>query len=334
MTTTPLGTIQGLASNIQWQDLIDQIMAQEQARTLAPVTIRSRARQTSVGAWQSYQTLVSAVQTSAATLRDTAFDAVKHVGRHHRHPVRPIVSVDGDGRRVARHVQHRSALARDRRQARRRARRRCRRRRCTCPASSGSTVAASTSRDGDSLSTLRDTINALNTGTSATGVSATILSLGSSGNRLVLTAANPARPAFSSPTAAPVVLASLGLVDPAGAVRHDRDRRRAVVPLHATAPRRSARCSARRALPASTNDHRRQYDRLDRSRERLARRHSPEDPDRRREREHLDAVAFNGATMSQLDIGAPVSARSRATRTASASCSCSASRLGARALRR
>ena len=36
--TTPLSSVQGLASSIQWQDLVTSIMAQEKARLLDPVT--------------------------------------------------------------------------------------------------------------------------------------------------------------------------------------------------------------------------------------------------------------------------------------------------------
>jgi flagellar hook-associated protein 2 len=200
-----------LASNVQWQDLIDQIMAQEQARTLAPVTNQIASAQTSVGAWQSYQTLVAAVQTSAAALRDTAFDAATTTGGTtaagqtvvsstatsaatpgtYRTEVLSLASTDKLG----------SALVSD-------------------PGSplhlpgefwvNGRRVDVS---DGSSLSSLRDQINALNTGANPTGVSATVLTLGSSGSRLVLTATQPGASGIQLADGSTGVLSSLGLVD-------------------------------------------------------------------------------------------------------------------------
>ena len=56
-------------------------MSQEQARTLVPVTNQiTSGADTAVGAWQTYQSLVTALQTSATTLRDTTFDAVSTSG--------------------------------------------------------------------------------------------------------------------------------------------------------------------------------------------------------------------------------------------------------------
>ena len=67
--------------------------------------------------------------------------------------------------------------------------------------------------DDASLSTLRDMINALNTGATPTGVSATVLSLGSSGSRLVLTATQPGAGGIQLADGSTGVLSSLGLVD-------------------------------------------------------------------------------------------------------------------------
>ncbi len=61
MTTTaaPLGTVQGLASNVQWQDLITQIIAGETTQKLDPVTKQiTTASAAQLTAWASYQGLV------------------------------------------------------------------------------------------------------------------------------------------------------------------------------------------------------------------------------------------------------------------------------------
>src|SRR5205823_749594 len=51
MASTPIGSVQGLASNIQWQDLVDQIVAQDSARTLTPVTNRISTDKSRAAAW-------------------------------------------------------------------------------------------------------------------------------------------------------------------------------------------------------------------------------------------------------------------------------------------
>src|SRR6185369_3243478 len=77
MASTPIGSVQGLSSNIQWKDLVDQIVAQDSARTLAPVTTRISADKTRASAWSSYKTLVGKLQDAAATLKNSAFDLMK-----------------------------------------------------------------------------------------------------------------------------------------------------------------------------------------------------------------------------------------------------------------
>jgi Flagellar capping protein len=304
MTTTPLGTIQGLASNVQWQDLIDQIMAQEQARTLTPVTSQITSAQTSVGAWQSYQTLVSAVQTSAATLRDTAFDAVTTSGGTTASG-QAIVSATATGAASpGTYSTEVLSLA-------------------TADKLGGSLVADSSAplhlpgefwvnghrvsvADSDSLSTLRDAINALNTGSNATGVSATILGLGSSGNRLVLTAGQSGASGIQLADGSTGVLASLGLVDPA-----------AQSTTTATGGAQSYRFTdsttaigtllGATTLPASTNvivgnttvSIDLANDSLDAIRQKIQ---------TAGVNASISTQTFNGATMSQLDVGAPVSA--------------------------
>jgi hypothetical protein len=78
--TTSLSSVQGLASSIQWQDLITAIMAQEKARMLDPVTNAITAAKSGVTAWTSFQDLVKTLNTSAVALRDGAVGAVLATG--------------------------------------------------------------------------------------------------------------------------------------------------------------------------------------------------------------------------------------------------------------
>src|SRR5881227_1884005 len=75
---TPIGSIRGLASNIQWQDMIDQIMALESSRQLDPVTAKQTATQKRLDAWSGYETVVAKFRDAAKVLRDgTAFDGFR-----------------------------------------------------------------------------------------------------------------------------------------------------------------------------------------------------------------------------------------------------------------
>src|SRR3954471_5678126 len=77
---TPLSSVQGLASSIQWQDLVTAIVAQEKARTLDPVTKAIGDANTAVTAWTSFQSLVKTLNTSATALRDGAVGGVLAAG--------------------------------------------------------------------------------------------------------------------------------------------------------------------------------------------------------------------------------------------------------------
>src|SRR5687768_6457142 len=71
-----IGTVSGLASGIQWRDMIDQIMEMEKSRKLAPVNSQATEATKRRDAWKSYSTLLAGVTTAAAGLRNaTAFKA-------------------------------------------------------------------------------------------------------------------------------------------------------------------------------------------------------------------------------------------------------------------
>src|SRR5690349_401692 len=78
--STPLSSVQGLASNIQWQDLVTAVMNQEKSRLLDPVTNEITAAKSGVDAWTQFQTLVKTVNTSAVALRDGAVGSVAATG--------------------------------------------------------------------------------------------------------------------------------------------------------------------------------------------------------------------------------------------------------------
>jgi flagellar hook-associated protein 2 len=211
MTTTPVGTIQGLASNVQWQDMIDQIMTQEQARTLDPITAQITADNSSVTSWNTYSSLATAVQTAATTLRDTAFTGMRATGGTTTTGQAALSATATAGATPGTYSAEVLSLA-------------------TADKLAGSTAGSATAPLGltgeffvnghrvslansDTLSDVRDKINAVNTATGGSGVSASILTIGSSANRLVLTAASAGASGVQLIDGSSGVLSSLGLVD-------------------------------------------------------------------------------------------------------------------------
>ena len=65
-----VGSVSGLASGIQWADMVDQIMELEAARKLDPLTQQISAQRTRQTAWTSYQSVVSRLADAAKPLRD------------------------------------------------------------------------------------------------------------------------------------------------------------------------------------------------------------------------------------------------------------------------
>ena len=84
-TSSPAGSVQGLASGVQWQSMVDQIMAAESARTLSPVQKRQAALQSQSTAWHQFQSVVGQFKTAASALRDpSSFDLFQaKIGRAH-----------------------------------------------------------------------------------------------------------------------------------------------------------------------------------------------------------------------------------------------------------
>jgi flagellar hook-associated protein 2 len=226
----PISNISGLASGIQWRDLVDQIMALDAQRRLDPVTRKKTQAETRLAAWNTWQTLVTRFRDTVKLVRDpTAFSQFK---------VPPVVSAA-----TGRNLLNASA---------------------TLDASPGSyavevlDLARANKLSGtvhsspnaalgitgefavngravtviatDTLSAIRDKINAVNGGTSASRVSASVLSTGASQYRLVLTADRTGRAGVELLDDAAGTLQALGLVDgtstlniaPGGALQSSR----------------------------------------------------------------------------------------------------------------
>ncbi|MFI5309593.1 MAG: flagellar filament capping protein FliD [Gemmatimonadales bacterium] len=184
--TAPVGSVQGLASGIQWSTMVDQIMTIESQRSLDPVTAQQADAQKRADAWKQFQGIAATFRDAAAALRDPgAFDVFTANASASPTSGRNLVSATAaSGATPGTYSVEVLAQAR-------------------AEKLSGDVFSSSSAARGlsgsftlngrsvtvvasDSLATLRDKINAADTGTSPSGVTATLLSSGN-GARLVLT---------------------------------------------------------------------------------------------------------------------------------------------------
>ncbi len=68
--TAPIGSFQGLASGIQWRDLVDQIIQVETARALNPVSSAITVEQKRIEGWSALASAVTKARDALVTLRD------------------------------------------------------------------------------------------------------------------------------------------------------------------------------------------------------------------------------------------------------------------------
>ena len=179
--------VSGLVSGIQWRDMVDQIMQLETQRQLDPITTQKTKDQARLAAWQSYADVVAKVRDAAQTLQNgTAFSSFAATAT--KSPTTGVSVVSGTasaGAVPATYKVEVQDIARAEKLG-------------SAPVAD---VTAALNITGDvmiggrklsvvatdSLASIRDKINALNNGASSSRVSASILTVSSGVNRLVLT---------------------------------------------------------------------------------------------------------------------------------------------------
>jgi flagellar hook-associated protein 2 len=183
----PIASFSGLASGIQWQDMIDQIMKLEAARSVDPLKTRYGKQNARIDAWKTYEGLVSKLRSASISLRDgSSFGIYKSTaglspaGRALISATASTTATPGNYRVEVIELAKAEKL-------------------------NGRIESSTTTALGlggqffingrnvdlaatDTLSDVRDKINAVNSGASASGVTATILSTGTDSHRLILTA--------------------------------------------------------------------------------------------------------------------------------------------------
>jgi flagellar capping protein FliD len=183
-----ISSFSGLASGIQWRDLVDEIIRTEQVRRVSPLTQQATQDQRRIDAWKSFQTLVGRLETASRRLRDgSTFGALSASG-----------GTSPSGRAlVGASVTESAVPGTYRVEVLGTAR--------TEKAAMGAGVASATGplghegtfylnekaivvEPGDSLNDIRDRINEANRGSARAGVTATIITPQEGQSRLVLTA--------------------------------------------------------------------------------------------------------------------------------------------------
>ena len=210
--TSPVGSFQGIASGVQWRDMVDQIMQNEAAQQVSPITAQQTAATKRADAWSQFMGVLSKFRDAATALsKASAFDVFSATAGASPATNRALVSASASTGAVpgtygvevlslARAEKLSGAIAAD--------------------ASAALGVSgeftlngkAITVVAGDSLNALRDKINAANTGTSASGVSASVLAV-SAGWRLVLTSDNSGAGGIETVDDAAGTLQRLGFSD-------------------------------------------------------------------------------------------------------------------------
>jgi flagellar hook-associated protein 2 len=207
----PTSSVNGIASGIQWQDLVTQIMAAESARSVDPLTAKKAAASSAQAAWKQFETVAATFRDAATAVADPAIFgsttvSVPSAGSGILTATGSTTAVPGSYNvevlQQARTEKVGGAVVAD-------------------PAVAlnvtgsllinGRTITVAAT---DTLQTLRDKVNVANTGTNPSGVSAVIQGgAGGAGARLVLTASDTGRSGIELADRTSGTLSALGLGD-------------------------------------------------------------------------------------------------------------------------
>jgi flagellar hook-associated protein 2 len=187
---TPSANFSGLSSGIDWGSIVDQLASLDEARTVTPLTNEITKRAAQKVAWTTFQGLTEKLNDAARALRTGGIGGFVATAGLSATTGRSVVGVTATtGATPGKHTVEVLQLAQ-------------------AAKMSGSASASTTTALGfagdfaingtsvtvtatDSLNDVRNRINDANLGATPTGVSASILSNGTGGGRLVLTRDTP-----------------------------------------------------------------------------------------------------------------------------------------------
>ena len=206
-------SIGGLASGVQWRDLVDQLAAADTAQTVTPYQKRITAAQAQSAAWTTMSGLVTKLQTASDALRlGSSFANFSATASASAQTSRTLLSTSANASAVPGSYRVEVvALARSEKVSG-----------SVVPDSSvalGLTGAFAVAGQSvsvvptDTLDGVRDKINALNSGATPTGVSASIITSAAGQKRLVVSADAAGSTGTGLADGAGGVLRNLGFVD-------------------------------------------------------------------------------------------------------------------------
>ena len=68
--SNPIASFSGLASGIQWRDIVDQLVQVERSRTVTPLEQQIELRQQQKTAWSAFKTLTEKLNDAAPRRRE------------------------------------------------------------------------------------------------------------------------------------------------------------------------------------------------------------------------------------------------------------------------
>ncbi len=184
--TAPIANFSGLSSGVQWNDIVDSLVRVEEARLVTPLTSRLEKRAAERTAWTNFQKLVNTLNDQGRAVRVAGFGGF--VATAPKSPISGVALFGAAASPLATAGRYRMEVLQLAETAK----------------LGGKTVGDKTAAlnlagdfaingttinvaAADSLETIRDSINAANTGATPTGVSAAVINDGTTGGRLVLT---------------------------------------------------------------------------------------------------------------------------------------------------
>jgi flagellar hook-associated protein 2 len=211
--SNPISSFSGLASGVQWRDLVDQLVAIDKQRRLDPITARQTLAKKRSEAWSQYQSLSVAFRDASKALRDSSsFGVFKVAGGTSLTSGRTLLTASASfGATPGNYAVEVLDVARANKL-------------------SGNVVSSASNALGmsgefavngqkvtvvatDTLNNIRDKINALDVGAAPSGVTASVLSTGANQHRLVLSADQTGAAGIDLVDDAAGTLQSLGIVD-------------------------------------------------------------------------------------------------------------------------
>lgn len=185
-TTSATTNVQGINSGIQWNDIVDSTIRAEEARSVTKFTAQIDLKSKQKDAWATFSTLVQTLNDAARLVRRSGLGGFSATAPASPTTSRTLFSAStslaASPGRYKVEVQQLAETAKIGGGA-------------VPNTAAALNLAGTLSINGtsitavatDTLGDIRDKINAVNTGSGATGVTASILSDGSTGGRLVLT---------------------------------------------------------------------------------------------------------------------------------------------------